>query len=258
MLIHPFEIIKNSLVLYQKNWRKFSPYIILLLIPSLTLTALGVGSLYLYLYVQSSKLISSLVVLSVFVASMIFSLWVTIALAKAIKACLDKEEPKNWKENLGSTSHLIWPVIITYIIAALIILGGTILFIIPGIIFFVWYTFNFYTVIFEEKTALKALRASKNLVVGRWWSILFRWLVPVIFVFLIILTLDWAANNILGLIITKGFFWQSVINGVINSIINTLAAPITLTALLILYLNAKNNPTSASAEPNQRLEPPQI
>lgn len=251
MLINPLDIIKDSLVLYQKNWRKLSPYIILLLIPTLILTALGVGSLYLYLYVQSSKIISSLIVLAVFVASLIFSLWVTIALAKAIKACLDKEEPKNWKENMGLTSYLIWPVIATSLIAALIILGGSILFIIPGIIFFIWYTFSFYTVVFEEKRTLKALRASKDLVVGRWWSILFRWLVPIIFVFLIILTLDWITNSILELIITKGFFWKSVISGIINSIINTLATPITLTALLILYLNAKNNPTGAPAEPTK-------
>lgn len=256
MLINPLDIIKNSLVLYQKNWRQLLPYLVLLLIPNLALTALSVISLYLYLYIQSSKLVSSLVVLAVFVASMIFSLWITIALTKTIKACLGNEEIKNWKENLGLTSYLIWPVILTTIIASLIIFGGTILFIIPGIIFFVWYTFSFYTVIFEEKSALKALQASKSLVVGRWWAILLRWLVPIIFICLIILILNWFTGAIIGLILTKGFLWKSVISGIIQSIINTFAAPITLTALLILYLNVKNNPLNSS-EPNQRLEPPQ-
>src|SRR3989339_308243 len=84
MLKTPSEIIKDSWELYAKNWRKFLPFLILLLLPSLILSALGAISLYLEVYIPKSSAISNIIILAVFAASMLFAFWASIALTRAM------------------------------------------------------------------------------------------------------------------------------------------------------------------------------
>ncbi len=252
MLISPTEIIKTSLNLYKNNWRKFVPYLILLFLPTLIISLLGAASLYLYVYLPSSNIISSLVLLAVIVASLIFTLWVAAAFTKTLYLCANQQAVGSWKETFSASSRLIWPIIITSILVGLIVLGGTILFIIPGIIFTIWYVFTYYIIVVEEKKGLEALKISKALVVGRWWSIVWRLLLPG-------LVFGIGAAIIVGLLdkgITLIFSIQSLyyilISALINALINSLITPLTAGAGLTLYLSAKNNPISTPISPIQK------
>lgn len=60
------------------------------------------------------------------------------------------------------------------ILAGLAILGGTILLIIPGIIFFVWFSFSVYAYLHEGLGGTSALKRSKQLVKGYWWAVFGR------------------------------------------------------------------------------------
>ncbi|MEK7131112.1 MAG: hypothetical protein AAB797_00045, partial [Patescibacteria group bacterium] len=165
MLKTATELIVESWDLYQKNWRKFLPFIIMFFLPTLILSALGTITLYLEMYLPASSWASNIIILVVFAASMVFAIWVTVALAKTMLDCL-LVKPTEWKETFTTSSNLIWPVILTSFLVALIVLGGTLLFIIPGIIFTVWYSFTSYVVIFEGVAGLNALRASKSFLVA--------------------------------------------------------------------------------------------
>src|SRR3989344_5231066 len=173
MLKTATELIVDSWDLYAKNWRRFLPFIIMIFLPTLILSALGTITLYLSVYLPSSSLASNIIILIVFAASIVFAIWVTIALAKALSDCL-LAKPTEWKEAFLTSSNLIWPIILTSFLVSLSVIGGTLLFILPGIIFAVWYSFASYTVIFEGAKGLSAMRASKSLVVGRWWPIAWR------------------------------------------------------------------------------------
>ena len=63
-----------------------------------------------------------------------------------------------------------WIFIGTAILAGLAMLGGFLIFIIPGIIVTVWFMFASYAVIFEDQKFIGALNYSKSLVQGRWWQ----------------------------------------------------------------------------------------
>lgn len=63
-----------------------------------------------------------------------------------------------------------WIFMGTAILAGLAMLGGFLLFIIPGIIVTVWFMFASYAVIFEDKRFVDALNYSRSLVQGRWWQ----------------------------------------------------------------------------------------
>ncbi|MFH1790224.1 MAG: hypothetical protein ABH832_04135 [bacterium] len=243
MLIRPMEIIKQSLKLYQEKWRDFLPYLILLLVPYIAIATISIVSLYLSVIISSSKFISSLIVLAVFVLSMLFSLWVSISLVQLIHKFLNdkKTQPINWKELLGSNSHLMWPVIWTSAIAILIIIGGTILFIIPGIIFSIWYAFVSYEVVLENKKGMEALAKSKELVKGRWFGIVYRLFAPALIFIIAIIIVESATEYFLLFFLERGL-WMSVTTGFLNSLFNVIITPLTTTAVIILYMNAKKNP----------------
>jgi len=64
-----------------------------------------------------------------------------------------------------------WEIIKTGYMAGLIILGYTLLFIVPGIIRSVYYTFSMYIVVLRKISGKEALDYSKKLVEGQWWHV---------------------------------------------------------------------------------------
>jgi len=130
----------------------------------------------------------------------------------------------------------------------LIVLGGTVMLIVPGIIFSIWYTFTYYAVIFEEKKGMEALKSSKQLVSGRWWRIFWLLLAPALFYALILLIISYSITYGLTYLLTG--FTFIVVNGLISSIISSIIAPLTALITIILYFNAKDNPVPAETTPS--------
>lgn len=219
----------------------------LIFLPSFILSALGTISLYLDVYLPSSTMISNVVLILLFAASLVFAIWVTVALAKTMMDCL-LAKPTEWKATFSGSSNLIWPVIITSFLVTLIVLGGTLLLIIPGIIFAVWYSFSTYVVIFEGAKGLSALRASKALVAGRWWSIVWRLAIStMVFGFL-----NSALSYTLIFIIKSlplPVFIQSASASALVSLAGAITAPLSAGAILILYQSAKQNPIAQPTLP---------
>ena len=81
--------------------------------------------------------------------------------------------------------------------------------------------------------------ASKVLVDGRWWKILWRLLVPAVFYGIILMILSSALTYASGLLFTD--FTLVAVNGLINSLISVVVSPLTALTTLILYFSAKEN-----------------
>lgn len=65
---------------------------------------------------------------------------------------------------------LFWVALLT----ALAVLGGFILFVIPGIIFSVWFCFSGFVFVAENLRGASALKKSRDLVKGYWWPVFGR------------------------------------------------------------------------------------
>ena len=245
MLKTATELIVDSWDLYAKNWRKFLPFIIMLFLPTLILSALGTISLYLEMYLPSSSLASNIVILIVFAASMVFAVWVSVALARTMLDCLSAKLTE-WKETFSSSSDLIWPVIYASFLVTIIVLGGSLLLIIPGIIFTVWYSFAFYAVIFENARGFNALKSSKSLVVGRWWPIVWRLFITTLVFGFINFALSYALAYFIRLL-PLPLFIQSASASALASLASAIIAPLSAGATLILYQSAKQNPVMSQA-----------
>ena len=79
----------------------------------------------------------------------------------------------------------LWVAILVDLIAT----GGFLLFVIPGILFSIWFSLAIYVLIFEEKKGMSALLRSKDLISGKWWLVFWRFLVLIAIIFVVILVI---------------------------------------------------------------------
>jgi hypothetical protein len=241
------EIVSESFHLYLKNFRAFIPYLLIMFLPVLILSLLGAAFLYLEILWPASGLATNIILLILRLVEMILSLWTYIALTRALNAVF-LNQSLSWKEGFKTSSRFIWPFILVSILKFLIILGGTVLLIIPGIIFSVWYKFALYPVILDGMKSMPSLQKSHILVTGRWWSVAFR-----LFIIGLLLLLMSVALVLLVLFISNYLpgpkFLQMMIISLLTVLFNTVIVPWSVAAYLILYHNIRENPVDSTAPP---------
>ena len=109
-----------------------------------------------------------LIGLVVLIALIYLGIWGTVAELFAIK---DHEENIGWKESYRRSKAVINQFFFTSLLAGLIIAGGFILLIVPGIIFAVWYSQVSWVVLTENFKGMTAIKRSKAYVTGRWGEV---------------------------------------------------------------------------------------
>ena len=142
MLISVGELISKSFAFAKEHWQKYVPYI-----GAIVAFSLASGLLQVYAARYGQGIALSLLLLVISIGSIIVSLIVSTAMIILTKKLLDKQSVPEGLFN--DAKKLIGPVLIASFLVGLIVLGGTILLIIPGIIFAVWYAFATYEVIIE-------------------------------------------------------------------------------------------------------------
>ena len=81
---------------------------------------------------------------------------------------------------------LVFQILGTGILIMLVILGGLILLIIPGIIFMIWFIFAAPIVVLERVSYARAMRRSRELVKNHWWRIFISVLFVVVLIQIVI------------------------------------------------------------------------
>jgi len=107
-------------------------------------------------------------ILVIFTIGLLFVFWSAIALLFAIH---ERGQRIGIIDSFRKAWHKLPSYIWILILLGLYILGGTILLIIPGIIFFVWFSFSSYVLVAEDIKGKQALARSQALVKGHWWKV---------------------------------------------------------------------------------------
>lgn len=98
--------------------------------------------------------------------------------------CAVSSETLGIKDALEQGSQKIWSFIWIFTLLGFIIPGGFFLFIIPGIIFSIWFFFSQFILAQEEERGMNALLKSKEYVRGYWFDIFLRlfliWLISAV------------------------------------------------------------------------------
>jgi hypothetical protein len=198
MLISASQLIGQSFRFYfsAKNFKQVMPYIGLLIL--LVVISLGVPiTLALLALTYNQVLLWVLVFITALagICAMVYgSLLFQIALFRAIKNVLDNKTV-SIKTNLKTSQTLILPYFGTSLLQGVLIFLGYLFFIIPGIVLTVWFSFAKLVSIYEpNKEGAAAIRASKVMVAGRWWGILWRWIAPYVVLYLFIMVFSWVLS----------------------------------------------------------------
>lgn len=109
--------------------------------------------------------------------------WATTAMTFVTFAIVRKKQVR--LAALGRRSWRLVPhVLIAVILAFLIIVGGTLLLLIPGLVFWVWYGFVQQETILHKQRGWNALASSHDLVRGRFWPVAWRLVAGPLFILL--------------------------------------------------------------------------
>lgn len=223
-------LIKDAWIIYKQ---RFGTLIAIHLIPTIILGLMAgilFGGIAIFKNVPTTSLslIIGFAVLMAFslLAFMIIFAWSQIALVYAIK---DREENIGVMESFKRGWARIGRYFFASLMSSLAILGGLLLFIIPGIILAVRLGFARFISVFEEEHGLTALQKSREYARNIWWKIATR--------VLILSALSWglsmASNTILS-------FFPRYVSFAAGAILIFLFAPYALIYSILLYLDVKD------------------
>lgn len=230
------ELIKKSWSLYIANFRALIMVAAWSLIPAVAMT-------FVMLIPAELWILSSLLALAVGIGAMIVGLWVFANLTAIIAKIYGGEQYDVTAIGQNAWSKIL-PLLWVSALTGLAVFGGTLLLIIPGIIFAVWFTFGSVINVLEGTRGAAALKQSKQLVSGKWWAVLWR-LVACYFVYGIIF---YAVTAILLLIVGLATGqWEAFASGqymswlsdLITQVINIVAVPLAGAISVILYVELK-------------------
>ncbi len=175
--------------LFGDSWGIFkSRSITLICLYLLSITLLGsvpvifalIGSSFAFLFALDRRTVMGILIYFGMIPGAIAFAWGMAALTFATA-----DENLGIGEALGKAWSEIWAFIWAGFLVVFIITGGFLLFVIPGILFLVWFLFSLFVLAVEDVRGMSAILKSKEYVRGYGWSVLLRVLV-VLVVFVIL------------------------------------------------------------------------
>lgn len=247
MLKSSWEISQGGWALYAKNWRRFAPFLLCLLLP--LLVVLGSSALALSFKESFAKysFFSAATVLVIFGVSVLTAFWAADRLMRAVIAA-GHSQPVDWKRIYLRPSNLVWLIVWAALIVGLVALGGDWLLIIFILIFAAIFNFVFYAIIFENADGFAALRASYIMVAGRAGALLWRLAAQGIILSLFSFLLSYILINTVQFLLLPPTLLPII--EVIPAFTRAAIVPLLIGSTLVLYQNAKQNPTNQLAPPS--------
>lgn len=169
-----FDMIEESCSTYAKNFRKFIGVYLQGLVGFVPFAVVGI--VFAILAGLTSALdniaLRSILVVLMFVTG-IWAVYYGIRI-RAAMIILIKNNYSSAKESFDQSKKYFWSYVWISILSTVIIGLWSILLIIPGIIFAIYYLIYNYTFFFEDLKGMNALKRSKELVSGYWWAVFGR------------------------------------------------------------------------------------
>ncbi len=183
-LISISDLLKKSFEIYVNKFWFFTKLmsldilIFLLLVPSVVLIFFINGNFWTtaFIYIFFALSLTCVILLSTLIS---------ITLIISIK---ERTSDLTVKQAISKGSGVFISYLWVSFLSGLAILGGLILFIVPGIIFSIWFAFSSYILISEGQKGRRALSESKELAKSYWWAIFGRF----ILLTLLIAVISWS------------------------------------------------------------------
>ncbi len=162
---------KDAWQLFRAHWQKTL---------NITIWFVYIGFIRFALYASGSTSSSSpltLLSLPIELGAIVISCWVSIRLVRYILSLEAGTEAAQTPEESSAAWPLVLPMLWIGVLEAVIVLGGFILLVIPGMYLAIALSFSNLFLLEKNLRGIPALAASRALVKGRWWSTFWRILV---------------------------------------------------------------------------------
>lgn len=160
----------------------------------------------------------------------ILGIWAQTALLYAIT-----NRERNVLKSYGRSFKRAFPLLITVISLAGVMISGTALFIIPAIIFSIWFAFAPFITVSEKLKGAKALAKSRNYVKGNFWTVFARAFLIGIITIILLLILNSVTNLLFPEPSALKILW-AIPQSAIQLIVTTFA----LVFMYVLFESIKN------------------
>ena len=206
-------------------------------------SSLGAGGLIL-----SNLLIPLLVGIGKSAVSAVFTIFFTIAVIKVLTLRRARGAASVHEAVHNSSSYLGKAVLLS-VILGLALIALFFLFIIPAIIFGVFWAFALYALVVDNTGVAQAMRQSRKIVSGRWWTVFIYLLLLALIISAVELMVILPVILIIGLIggfvgVLLGLPWLLTAVGVLISVIvlavNMAVLPFTFTFMERFYVNLRD------------------
>ncbi|MEK7116077.1 MAG: hypothetical protein AAB879_01640 [Patescibacteria group bacterium] len=161
------DLIKDSWSLFTTSWNELVKI-------SIWFLYIGLAHFALAVLQKIAPTAETILFIPVFVAMIILEIWISVRLMRAVLAVDSGKKPDRSRAERALAWRLWLPLVLVGMLQGFIILGGIVLFILPGIFLFVAISFSQFCLIDQDLRGLKAISASYQLVKGRWFAVLWR------------------------------------------------------------------------------------
>ncbi|MFH1253083.1 MAG: hypothetical protein V1664_02000 [Candidatus Uhrbacteria bacterium] len=236
------ELLTQSLELYKKHFKLLAGYAAWLLLPYAAMVLISLST-------ANNLFLDTLITLCN-VAQGLVGLWLVILIPLLIRDLIKTE-----KISITNQQTKVWQilpsVVFVALLEALVILGGFILLIVPGIIFWVWFSLSQMAAILDNKKGTAALSFSRELVRGKFWPVLWRLLIGPAAIVLTATVIS--GLIIMGLALITGSSFDTVFGptpplwaDIIATVLETFVMPLVAVYMTLLYLDITKNKTVES------------
>ena len=172
--------------------------------------------------------------------SLVAVFWLQAALVKAVDDVRDGRADLSLGETFAAAREHLGAVLVAGLLAAIGIILGLILLIVPGLVLMTWWAVIIPTIVLENRSAGESFTRSRELVRGNGWG--------VFGVIVLVILLLIGFQIVLGLVLTPLADWlQSFVAQIVS---NTITAPFIAVVLTLLYFRLR-----AAKEPAATPEP---
>ena len=237
MLTSARDLLRETIELYTKEFWLFLGYAAWLLVPA--------AAFYFAIALPPNPVTAVLIVLTVILQLFVW-LWILVCLMRAT-AQLTANKPVDHDVLTTQALKRIQPVLAVVFLQGLIVLGGTLLLIVPGILFWVWYSLAQVAAGLDDKRPIESLTFSRALVQGRFFATLWRLLAGPVVIGLLYAFLSGAILLVLarvfGVDVSVIFsdsppLWAELV----QSIVDIFFIPMFLIYTVLLYQDMKSHP----------------
>jgi uncharacterized membrane protein len=228
------EILRTAFQLYQRHWQTLLAIAAVVVVP-LTLLQYLFGDLVRTqgettrngVVVETATWAVGIAGLLAALAAILMYLVLTGAITRAVAAEVAGEDP-SVEQSYRFGFHRLWSVLLVSVLVGLAIIGGLILFIIPGIWIAVRLAVSIEALVVEGRRGTEAMGRSWGLVGGHWWHAFFTLLVAALLTGIVnaVITAPFGATN-----------W--FVQGVAAAVATVVTLPYGVLVGVLLYLDLR-------------------